>query len=82
MARVMRRGARLAVLTFLKQGLSALKTLLERLDASSPFGEEKSLELLHLFDVEELESYLSQTGFKGFAYDIYGPFILFYAEKS
>ncbi len=82
MARVMKTGTRLAVLTIVKQRLPALKTLLDRLDASNPIGKEKSLELVHLFDVEELESYLSQTGFKGFAYDTYGPFILFHAEKG
>jgi len=36
---------------------------------------------LHLFDIEELDGYLSQTGFKGFAYHTYGPRILFHAEK-
>jgi hypothetical protein len=74
---------------------------------SNLFGEEASLEVLHLFDVEELgryqqsavlntmeqkmlhffdvqelKSYLSQTGFRGFAYDVYGPVILFHAEKE
>jgi hypothetical protein len=32
--------------------------------------------------VEELRSYLSQTGFRGFKYDVYGDaYILFHAEK-
>jgi len=45
---------------------------------------EKSLSQtgMHLFDVEELDTRLSQTGFKGFAYNIYGPFILFHVEKG
>jgi len=81
MARVMKTGARLAVLTFLKQALPTIKMILERLEASKYF-EEGALEAMHLFDVEELESCLSQTGFKGFAYDIYGPAILFHAEKG
>ena len=81
MARVMKRGARLAVLTFVKQGISTLKMIFERMEASSPFSEEES-EALRLFDVEELERYLSQVGFEGFAYDIYGPSILFHAEKG
>jgi len=82
MARVMKRGARLAVLANAKGDLSVFKRLFERSGTSIPFGEEESLEMLHLFDAEELDSYLSQTGFKGFAYTIYGPFILFNAEKG
>jgi len=81
MARVMRRGARLAVMTIVNQGLPTLKMIFERIDATSPFSVEES-EALHFFDVEELERYLSQTGFKGFTYDIYGPSILFHAEKA
>ncbi|HYA87435.1 MAG TPA: methyltransferase domain-containing protein [Nitrospirota bacterium] len=89
MARVMKRGARLAVNTILKQGLSTMKTIFEwRVGNSSPFGEEALEALrvgegaLHFFDVEELDNYLSQTGFKGFTYDTYGPYILFHAEKG
>jgi len=82
MSRVMKSGARLAVQTFVKQGLPTLKMIFERLGASNPFGSAEALEALHLFDVEELDMYLSQTGFRGFAYDIYGPAILFHAEKG
>ncbi len=82
MARVMKRGARLAVNTFVKGDLSAFKMLFERSGTSFPFGEEESLEMLHLFDVGELDSYLSQAGFKGFTYDIYGHYVLFHAEKG
>ena len=83
MARVMKKGAKLAVLTFLKQGLPTLKNMswLERLGASKYF-EEETLEAMHFFDIEELDKHLSQTGFKGFAYDVYGPAILFHAEKG
>jgi SAM-dependent methyltransferase/uncharacterized protein YbaR (Trm112 family) len=82
MARVMKSGARLAVLTFVKQDLSIFKKFWERVP-SSPIGEQQALEGLHLFDVEELGSYLSQTGFSGFKYDIYGSaYILFHAEKG
>jgi ubiquinone/menaquinone biosynthesis C-methylase UbiE len=81
MARVMKTGGRLGVLTFLKQGLPTLKMHMERLGASKHF-EQETLEAVHLFDVEELRSYLAQTGFTGFAYDIYGPAILFHAEKG
>ena len=82
MARVMKTGARLAVQTFVKGDLSAFKMLFERSGTSAPFGEEESLEMLHFFDVGELDSYLSQAGFKGFTYNIYGPRILFHAEKG
>jgi ubiquinone/menaquinone biosynthesis C-methylase UbiE len=81
MARVMKRGARLVVQTFVKQDLSNFRKSFERLGAGNPFVAE-ALEAVHFFDVEELERYLSQTGFKGFAYDIYGPSILFHAEKG
>jgi len=81
MARVMKKGARLAVMTIVKGDLSTFKMILERLGASTLF-EEETLEATHMFDVEELDSYISQTGFKGFAYNIYGPFILFNAEKG
>ena len=81
MARVMKRGARLVVQTFVKQDLSNFRKSFECLGAGNPFVAE-ALEAVHFFDVEELERYLSQTGFKGFAYDIYGPAILFHAEKG
>jgi SAM-dependent methyltransferase len=81
MARVMKSGARLGVLTISKQDPSILKRFFERLP-SSPFGEGESLEALHLFDVEELRSYLLQAGFRGFTYDVYGYSILFHAEKG
>ena len=44
MARVMKRGARLAVMTIVKGDLSTFKMILERLGTSIPFGEEESLE--------------------------------------
>ena len=55
--------------------------MLERVGASSLFSEE-TLKAIHLFDEEELERYLSQTGFRGFAYNIYGLYILFHVEKE
>jgi len=89
MARVVRRGARLAALTFVKQDLSVLEKwgelLFERLGASNLFNEEAVRALAqqgHLFDIEELRSYVSRTGFKEFTYDTCGPYILFHAEKS
>ena len=81
MARVMKKGARLAVQTFVKQDLSHFRESFKRLGAGNPFVAE-ALEAVHFFDVEELDRYLSQTGFRGFAYDIYGPAILFHAEKG
>jgi ubiquinone/menaquinone biosynthesis C-methylase UbiE len=89
MARVMKSGARLAVMTVVTQGLSTLKTIFER-EISNPLVKEllvafdvKELEkYLSRIDVEELEKYLSQTGFKGFTYTLYGYFMLFQAEKT
>jgi hypothetical protein len=46
--------------------------------ASNPLAK-KALEA---FDVEELDKYLSQTGFNGFAYTLYRYFMLFHAEKG
>ena len=65
----------------MKQDPSTLEMIFERLGASNIFGE-VGLEASHLFDVEGLDNYLSQTGFKGFAYNVYGPYILFHAEKG
>ena len=53
----------------------------ERLEASSLFDEE-TLKAIHFFNVEGLDSYLLQTGFKGVMYVIYGLFILFHAERG
>ena len=92
MARVLKTGARLAVLTIVKSDIfsiedyiEAMSSLVEGLEASILFDEEsleESLKALHIFYVEELDNYLSQTGFKGFEYTIYGPSILFHAEKG
>jgi ubiquinone/menaquinone biosynthesis C-methylase UbiE len=92
MERVLKTGARLAVLTIVKSDIfsienyiEAMSSLVEGLEASILFDEEsleESLKALHIFDVEELDNYLSQTGFKGFKYTIYGPSILFHAEKG
>jgi ubiquinone/menaquinone biosynthesis C-methylase UbiE len=81
MARVMKTGARLAVMTMVKQDSSTLKMALERLGASNLF-DKGALQATHIFDVEELDNYLSLTGFKEFEYDIYGLYILFRAEKG
>jgi ubiquinone/menaquinone biosynthesis C-methylase UbiE len=93
MARVMKSGARLAVQTFVKGDLSIFKKYNERIprelqEALHLFDEEglgslNAMEqMLHLFEVEELRGYLSQAGFRGFKYDVYGPAILFHAEKE
>jgi len=65
----------------ISQRIVFLDVMLGRLGASNLFGEE-TLEVLHLFDEEELDDYLSQTGFRGFAYTIYGVSIVFHAEKG
>jgi SAM-dependent methyltransferase len=72
-ARVMKKGARLAVMTFVKRRLFRFRTVYEHLRNSHG---------AHIFDVEEIDRYLSQTGFKDFKYDVYGSMILFRAEKD
>jgi ubiquinone/menaquinone biosynthesis C-methylase UbiE len=72
-AKVMKRGARLAVTTFVKRRFLRLKRIYEHL---------KEDHGAHIFEVEELGTYLSRAGFKGFDYDIYGSMVLFYAEKG
>ena len=73
MARVMKKDARLAVMTFVKRRFLRFKWIYEHL--REDLG-------LYIFDVEELDDYLSQAGFKKFDYNIHGSMILFRAEKS
>jgi len=73
MARVMKKGARLAVMTFVRRRFFKFKRVYEHLERDHG---------VHVFDVEELNSYLSQTRFTNFTYTIYGSMILFHAEKS
>ena len=73
MARVLKTGARLAVMTFVKRRFFRFKRVNEY--SEKVYG-------VHIFDVDEIDNYLSQTGFKRFAYTIYGSMILFHAEKA
>jgi SAM-dependent methyltransferase/uncharacterized protein YbaR (Trm112 family) len=73
MARVMKKGARLAVMTFVKRRFFRFRTVYEHLKESHG---------AHIFDLEEIDRYLSQTGFKDFTYNIYGSMILFHAKKD
>ena len=94
MARVMKSGARLGVQTFVKGDLSIFKKYYERipreLQGAFHLFDEEGLglgslnameQMLHLFEVEELRSYLSQAGFRGFKYDVFEGWMLFQAEK-
>jgi SAM-dependent methyltransferase len=72
-ARVMKEGARLAVMTFVKRRIFGFKTVSEHLRKGHG---------AHIFDVEEIDYYLSETGFKDFTYNVYGSIILFHAEKD
>ena len=67
------------MLTFVKQG-PTFKMILEHM-GRKPLGKEAS-GALHIFDVEELDNYVSQTGFKGFTDNTYGPYIPLHAEKN
>ena len=71
--RVMKNGARLAVMTFVKRRFLKFKRVYEHLRKDHG---------AHIFDEEELDNYLSKTGFKNFTYDIYGSMILFNTEKK
>ena len=73
MARVMKKGARLSVMTFVKRRFLKFRWVYEHLREDHG---------AHIFDVEELDEYLSQAGFKDFVYTIYGSMMLFRAEKS
>jgi ubiquinone/menaquinone biosynthesis C-methylase UbiE len=79
MTRVMKNGPRLAAETLVKGDPFTFKMILERLGASNLFDGE-TVEVLHIFDVEEFGNYLSQTGFKGFTYNIYG--FLYYSPQK
>ena len=67
------------MLTFVKQG-PTFEMILEHMGWKT-LGKEAS-GALHIFDVEGLDNYVSQTGFKGFMYNTYEPYILFNAEKK
>jgi hypothetical protein len=74
MARVMKKGAKLAVMTYIKCCYFGFKLEFEKMRKSSG---------VHVFYLEEIDHYLSQTGFKGFDYHVYGSaLILFSAEKA
>jgi len=73
MARVMKKGARLAVMTFVKRRFLKFRRVYEHLRKDHGG---------HIFDTEEVDGYLSQTGFKDFTHNIYGSMILFQAEKD
>jgi len=73
MARVMKKGARLAVMTFVKRRFHKFKWVYEQLRKDHGG---------HIFDIEEIRSYLSQTGFKDFTYNIHSSMILFQADKD
>lgn len=73
MSRVLKEDARLAVMTFVNRRFFRFRRVREH--AREKHG-------THVFDVEELNSSLSETGFKDFTYEIYGSVILFRATRS
>lgn len=73
MGRVTKRGARLAVMTFVNRRFFRFERVREHLRRDHG---------VHVFDPEELNGYLSQTGFKNFTYNIYGSMMLFQAERG
>jgi len=73
MARVTKKDGRLAVMTFVKKRLFKFRRVVEHLRLDHG---------VHVFDVEELNGYLLETGFRDFAHTIYGSLILFHANKE
>ena len=94
MARIMKPGASLAVMTLLKgRDLSTSKDSHYKISRSSTYEDvdraKKVLDslsnpntTLHLFTVEELTGILAETGFGHFKHYDFGPAILFRVEKS
>ena len=72
-SRVMKKGARLAVMTFVKRRFLKFKRIYEHLERDHG---------VHIFDPKEMNGYLSQTGFIDFTHAIYGSMILFHAVKN
>lgn len=71
MNRVLKRGGKLAVMTFVRKRFLGIKRIYE-------YWEKKQF---HVFDVDELKGYLEDTGYSDFKYNIYGSIILFEAKK-
>lgn len=72
MNRVMKRGARLAVMTFVNRRFFRFKRIREHLEKDHG---------VHVFSTEELGDYLSQAGFENFNNNVHGSMILFSAQK-
>lgn len=73
MNRVLKEGGKLAVMMFVNRRFFRFRRIREH--AREKHG-------AHVFDVEELSSTLSKTGFKDFTYDVYGSMILFRAVRK
>ena len=69
----MKRSAILAVMTFVKRRFLKFKMIHEHLRKDHG---------VHVFEVDELNNYLTQTGFKNFRHNIFGSMMLFQAERS
>jgi SAM-dependent methyltransferase len=72
MHRVLKKGRKLVVMTFVRRRLLGIQRVYEHLAKDHH---------VHVFDVHELQSYLKNTGFGEFTYHIYGAMILFEARK-
>lgn len=72
MNRVLKKDGKLAVMTFVRRGFLGIKRIYKHL-------EEKHH--IHIFDVDELQACLENTGYSDFKYSICGSMILFEANK-
>jgi len=71
--RVMKKDARLAVMTFLTRGIFKFEWVRKHLERDHG---------VHVFDLKELDIHLLQTGFRDFTHAVHGSIILFHAKKA
>lgn len=72
MNRVLKKGHKLAVMTFVRRRFLGTRTVYEHLEREHH---------AHIFNVEELQKYSENTGYTDFKYNIFGSMILLEAKK-
>jgi ubiquinone/menaquinone biosynthesis C-methylase UbiE/uncharacterized protein YbaR (Trm112 family) len=72
MNRVLKTDHKLAVMTFVRRRFLGIKRVYEHLEREHH---------AHIFNVDELQKYLENTGYNEFKYNIYGSMTLFEAKK-
>ena len=72
MNRVLKKGCKLAVMTFVKRRFLGIKRIHEHIEKKHQ---------AHIFDIDELQDHLRNTGYAEFNYEVYSSMILFNARK-